>query len=279
MTRTLKALARALKNEQIKTPAIKASPLHDDLTKGGWEHDDTQVGDGVAHHTYSGSENLAPITKHGFKPVSASVWKQPTSHDTVHIHQAGNQLTHKHFDQSYRSPLNETVDIPVSGVMAAYSAIPGGNHTYSHPPIAVEPPEGLKQKRVVKNALDSLVALITQVVLTRGGTADPFGRKDSEGGVFLRIVLPAAGILAPSGVSQVLQQIQQVAFQNFPTARVDAMNIISVGLGSPVSQNDGKHILTLRVLYPLPPGISPVNNPHQCRDQNNNEAGSRLDDD
>jgi hypothetical protein len=150
--------------------------------------------------------------------------------------------------------------VPVSDVMARYSALqngPGGG--FSHPPVKVETPEGLK-RRAVGNALDSIQGLIQGTVSTRGGQSVVIRRENTEGGMILQLSLPAAGVLAPSGVSEVLQQITQVVRNDFPAARLDVLRQVSVGLGSPVSQNDGRHITTLRVLVPLPQDISPTNN-------------------
>ena len=147
--------------------------------------------------------------------------------------------------------------IPVAPVMAKYSALSSGS-SFNHPPISVNSAEARKQ-RVVGNALDSLVSLIQGTVATRNGQSSVVRREDAEGGLIVQISLPAAGILAPSGVSEVLQQITQVCQSEFPAARLDVLRQVSVGLGSPVSQNDGRHITTLRVLVPLPPDISPTN--------------------
>lgn len=148
--------------------------------------------------------------------------------------------------------------VPVSPVLSKYSALQSGQGTFSHPPVAVKAAEGRKQ-REVGNALDSLVSLIQGTAATRNGQSSVVRREDSEGGLIIQISLPAAGILAPSGVSEVLQQITQVCQSEFPAARLDVLRQVSVGLGSPVSQNDGRHITTLRVLVPLPPDISPTN--------------------
>ena len=153
-----------------------------------------------------------------------------------------------------------TKPVPVAPVMAKYSALQSGHGTFSHPPVAVNAAEGRKQ-RVVENTLSSIITLVSQTVAGRGGVAQVVRREDREGGLIIQISLPAAGVLAPSGVAEVLGQVTNVCLNEFPAARLDVLRQVSVGLGSPVSQDDGQHITTLRVLVPLPADISPVNNP------------------
>jgi len=165
---------------------------------------------------------------------------------------------------------------PVSSVMARYSAVQGGHGTFSNPPIQVDPGAGSK-RRELEHTLDSLAALIQHVVLTRGGQSAVVRRGSGEGGFITRIILPASGLLMPSGVEEVMNQIRSIVLQNYPAVRVDALDVRSVGLGSPVSATDGQHILTLRILAPTPQPFSRTNNPHYCRSGNDN-AGRRDDD-
>jgi hypothetical protein len=149
--------------------------------------------------------------------------------------------------------------VPVADVMLKYSALRGGRGAFSAPPVAVNAAEGIR-RRAVGNALDSIVSLTQGVVAGRGGQAVVVCREDQEGGMILQLSLPAAGILGPAQVTEVLQQVTLVVRNEFPAARLDVLRQVSVGMGSPVSQNDGRHITTLRVLVPLPTDISPTNN-------------------
>ncbi len=123
---------------------------------------------------------------------------------------------------------------PVSSVMARYSAVQGGHGTFSNPPIQVDSGAGSK-RRELEHTLDSLAALIQHVVLTRGGQSAVVRRGSGEGGFITRIILPASGLLMPSGVEEVMNQIRSIVLQNYPAVRVDALDVRSVGLGSPVS--------------------------------------------
>jgi hypothetical protein len=155
--------------------------------------------------------------------------------------------------------LTNSNPVPVSDVLSKYSALPSGHGTFSAPPVAVNAAEGVK-RRAVGNALDSIQSLISQTVLTRNGTSTVVRREDAEGGMIVQLSLPGGGgILGPSQVNEVLGQITLVVRNEFPAARLDCLRAISIGQGSPVSASDSKHLVTLRVLVPLPPDIGPTN--------------------
>src|SRR5713101_195723 len=136
---------------------------------------------------------------------------------------------------------------PISDIMSRYSAVQGAHNTFSSPPIKWNKPEGSK-RRDISHQLDQLATLIQGVVLTRGGKSDVVRREDNEGGFIARITLPGHGGLNPSGIQEIINQIHSVCLQEFNDCVVDALDIRDIGMGSPVSQFDQHHILTLRVM-------------------------------
>ncbi len=136
---------------------------------------------------------------------------------------------------------------PVSDVMSRYSAVQSSHGTFSSQPIKWEKPQGSK-RRAIAHQLDDLAALVQHVVLTRGGRSDVVRREDNEGGFIARITLPGHGGLNPSGIQEIINQIRSVCLQEFNDCLVDALDIRGIGMGSPVSQFDQLHILTLRVM-------------------------------
>ena len=152
----------------------------------------------------------------------------------------------------------------VSDVMSRYSAVQGGHNTFSLPPIKWNKPEGSK-RREISHQLDQLATLVQGVVLTRGGNSQVVRREDNEGGFIARITLPGHGGLTPSGIQEIINQIRSLIFREYPNEvpQVDVLDVRDIGMGSPVSQYDQQHILTLRVLAKIHPLISPTNNPHK----------------
>jgi len=165
-------------------------------------------------------------------------------------------------------------------VMTKYSAVQGGHGTFSSQAIRWNKPQGSK-RRDISHQLDDLAALVQHTVLTRGGNSQVVRREGAEGGFICRIVLPGYGGLTPSGVGEIVNQIRSVIFQEYPNEmpQVDVLDVRDIGMGSPVSQYDQQHILTLRVLAKINPLISPTNNPHNPQCQGNDSARRGSDDD
>src|SRR6266567_7565927 len=96
-------------NNVMATNNIKPSPLHDELTQAGYNHDATHTYNGNANHVYSGQGGYGPVLKkHGFGKITDTVYKHPNG-DSVQLKPAdeGHKLVHRHHDPSYKYPTNE----------------------------------------------------------------------------------------------------------------------------------------------------------------------------
>jgi hypothetical protein len=108
---------------------IKPSPLHDDLTQAGYNHDATHTYNGNANHVYSGQGGYGPVLKkHGFGKITDTVYKHPNG-DSVQLKPAdeGHKPVHRHHDSSYKYPTNEGDPIPMPSEQLGYHTDNKGN--------------------------------------------------------------------------------------------------------------------------------------------------------